>query len=114
MFRSLYAWDLARFYETRKTRSRVCGQCRKIAIFFFTSCQCSDIKDRRNQSRPLFLTSNEETEYISLDEPIETGVLAAYANRSKPTEGPSKEPVKQILGRRIKKENGYAAVRACR
>lgn len=40
---------------------------------------------------------------------METGVLAARTNQSKPTEGPSKEPVKRILRRRIENENGYAA-----
>ena len=54
-------------------------------------------------------SSDEEAEYISLDEPIETGVLAARSNQSKPTQGPSKEPVKRILRRRIEKENSYAA-----
>ena len=53
-------------------------------------------------------SSDEEAEYISLDEPIETGVLTARANQSKPTAGPSKEPVKRILRRRIEKEKDYA------
>lgn len=41
--------------------------------------------------------SDEEAEYIFLDEVIKTKVLTACANQSKPTTGPSKEPVKQIL-----------------
>ena len=53
--------------------------------------------------------SDEETEYISLDESIETGVLATRTNQSKANQGFSKEPVKRILRRRIEKENNYAA-----
>ena len=54
-------------------------------------------------------SSDDEVEYVSLDEPIETGVLAARSNQPKPPQGPSKEPVKRILRRRIEKENDYAA-----
>ena len=64
---------------------------------------------RIGEADPDPYSSDEETEYISLDEPIETGVLAARANQSKSNQGPSKEPVKQILRRRIEKENNYAA-----
>lgn len=52
--------------------------------------------------------SDDEVKYVSLDEPIETGVLAARSNQPKPTPGPSKELVKQILPRRIEKQNNYA------
>ncbi len=58
---------------------------------------------------PDLYSSDEEVQYISLDEPIETGVLAASSNQPKPTQGPSKEPVKQILRRRIENGNNYAA-----
>lgn len=34
-------------------------------------------------------SSDEETKYISLDKPIETGVSAARTNQSRPIEGPS-------------------------
>ena len=54
-------------------------------------------------------SSDDEVEYVSLAEPIETGVLAARSNQPKPNPGPSKEPVKRILRRRIEKENNYAA-----
>ena len=54
-------------------------------------------------------SSDEKTEYISLDEPIKTGVLAARTNQSKANQRRSKEPVKQILHQQIEKENNYAA-----
>ena len=54
-------------------------------------------------------SSDDEVQYVSLDEPMETGVLAARSNQPKPTQEPSKEPVKRILRRRIEKENNYAA-----
>lgn len=56
---------------------------------------------RIGKTNPDPCPSKEEIEYISLDEPIEAGVLAACANRSKPTERPSKKPAKQLLRRRI-------------
>lgn len=63
---------------------------------------------RIDEADPDLYSSDEETEYISLDKPIATGFLAARTNRSKPTEGPSKESVKRILRRRIEKEKEYA------
>ena len=54
-------------------------------------------------------SSDEDVQYISLDESIKTGVLAARSNQPKPTQSLSYEPVKQILRRRIEKENNYAA-----
>ena len=54
-------------------------------------------------------SSDKETKYISFDESIETGVLAACVNQSKSNQRPSKEPVKRILRRRIEKEDNYAA-----
>ena len=53
-------------------------------------------------------TSDDKVEYVSLDEPIETGVLAARSNQPKPPQGLFKEPVKRILRRRIEKKNDYA------
>lgn len=53
-------------------------------------------------------SSDEKVQYVSLDEPIETGVLAARSNQPKLTQGPSNEPVKRILRRSIEKENNYA------
>ncbi len=53
-------------------------------------------------------SSDDEVEYVSLDEPIKTRVLAARSNQPNSTSGPSKEPVKRILRRRIEKENDYA------
>lgn len=54
--------------------------------------------------------SDEEVEYISLDKPMdETRVLAARINKAKLAKEPTKEPVKQILRRRIQKESEYAA-----
>lgn len=38
--------------------------------------------------------SDKEIEYISLDKPIETGVLAAYTNQSKADQRPFKKLVK--------------------
>lgn len=52
---------------------------------------------------------NKKNKYILLDEPIETGVLAACTDQSKAIQGSSKEPVKRILRWRIGKENNYAA-----
>lgn len=63
---------------------------------------------RIGEADPDPYSSDEETEYISLDRSIEMGVLAARTDRSKPIEGPSKEPVKRILRRRIEKEKEYA------
>ena len=56
---------------------------------------------------PYFL--DEKAQYVCLDEPIGTGVLAARSNQPKSTQGFSKEPVKRILRHRIEKENNYAA-----
>lgn len=50
---------------------------------------------------------DEEAKYISLDKPIKTRILTAYANQSKPTTESFKKPVKQILQQRIKKEKDY-------
>ena len=55
-------------------------------------------------------SSDEEIEYVSLDEPIDgIEVLAACTNKSQSAKKSSKEPVKQILRRRIEKEKEYAA-----
>lgn len=53
--------------------------------------------------------SDDEIKYISLDEFIETRVLAARSNQPKPPQSLFKEPVKGILRRRIEKENDYNA-----
>ncbi len=58
--------------------------------------------------------SDDKVEYISLDEAIKTGVLAARSNQPKPPQGPSKEPVKRILRHRIEKENDYTATKNLR
>lgn len=42
-------------------------------------------------------SSDDKVVYISLDELIETEVLTAQSNQSKPSQGCSKEPVKTIL-----------------
>ena len=55
-------------------------------------------------------SSDEEIEYISLDEPIDgIEVLPASINESQSAKKSSKEPVKQILHRCIEKEKEYAA-----
>ncbi len=64
---------------------------------------------RIREADPDPYSSDEEIQYISLDKPIKTGVLAARRNQPKPPQGSSKEPVKRILRRRIEKENNYAA-----
>ena len=51
---------------------------------------------------------DEESEYISLDEPIGTEVLAACNDEPKPTLGLLKEPAKRILRRHIQKKKEYA------
>ncbi len=53
--------------------------------------------------------SDDKVKYVFLDKPIETGVLAARNNQPKFLQGPSKEPVKRILRRRIEKKNDYVA-----
>lgn len=63
---------------------------------------------RIGEADPDPYSSDEETEYISLVKPLETGVSAARTNQSRPIEGPSKEPVKRTLRRRIEKEKEYA------
>ena len=45
-----------------------------------------------------------EGEYISLDTPLTTVVSAARSNQAKPSEFSEKEPIKQILRKRIQKE----------
>lgn len=57
---------------------------------------------------PDFYLLDDKVKYISLDEPIEIGVLAAQSNQPKPPQSLSKEPVKRILYRGIEKENNYA------
>ena len=52
--------------------------------------------------------SNKETEYISTDNPIETGVLAAHINQFKANQRPSKELIKWIFYWQIEKKNNYA------
>ena len=64
---------------------------------------------RIEESDPDPYLSDEKVEYISLDEPIETGVLATRSNQPKPPQSLSKEPVKRILRRHIEKKNDYAA-----
>ncbi len=63
---------------------------------------------RIGEADPDPYSSDEEIQYVSLDEAIETGVLAAQSNQPKPPQGLSKEPVKWILYRRDEKENNYA------
>lgn len=52
-------------------------------------------------------SSDEKAQYVCLDESIGTKVLAAQSNQPKPTQGPSKESIKQILRYCIEKENNY-------
>lgn len=75
------------------------SQCWEVTHLTLTFCWCPFFEGRRDQLGPY--SSDEEAKYISLDEPIETRVLDARTNQSKPTEEPSKEPVKRILRRRI-------------
>lgn len=49
--------------------------------------------------------SNEKVQYVFLDNPIKTWVLAAQKNKLKSALGRLRKLVKQILHRRIKKEN---------
>ena len=60
------------------------------------------------ESDPDSYSSDDKVEYISLDKPIETRVLATRNNQPKPPQGLFKEPVKRILRRYIEKENDYA------
>ncbi|MCJ1349183.1 hypothetical protein MMC31_007419 [Peltigera leucophlebia] len=53
-------------------------------------------------------SDEEEDDYISLDTPLTTIVSAARSNHAKPSEVSEKEPIKQILRKRIQKEKGYA------
>ena len=62
---------------------------------------------RIGDADPDLYSSDEEVQYLSLDELIKTGVLVARSNQPKPTQSPSKEPVKQILRCHIEKENDY-------
>ena len=60
-----------------------------------------------SESNP-YLSDN-KVEYVSLDKPLETGVLATRSNQPKPQQSLSKEPVKRILRRCIEKKMDYAA-----
>ena len=61
-------------------------------------------------------SSDEEIkeEYISLDTPLTTLVSAARSNQAKQSEVSEKEPIKQILRKRIQKEKGYATLKNIR
>ncbi len=62
---------------------------------------------RIGELEPDGCSTDEKSEYISLDEPIRTEVLAAHSDEPRPTAEPSKESVKRILRRRIQKEKKY-------
>ena len=51
--------------------------------------------------------SDDKVEYVSLNEPIENGVLTTQNNQPKLLQSPSKESIKRILRCRIEKENNY-------
>ena len=56
---------------------------------------------------PNFYFLDGKVKYVSLDEFIKTGVLAAWTNQPKPTLGPFKEQFKRILRHNIEKKNNY-------
>lgn len=53
---------------------------------------------------PALYSTDEEGEYISLDSPIKTKVLAACSDEPKPAQKSFKEPVKRTLRQRIQKK----------
>ncbi len=69
---------------------------------------------RIGEANPDPYSSDEDIQYVSLDNLIETGVLAARSNQPKLPQSPSKESVKRILRRRIEKKNNYAAAKNLR
>lgn len=91
----------------RKPRRESVVNAKKLRYLLLPSANVQTL--RIGDADPDLYFSDEEVQYISLDKPIETGVLAAQCNQLKSTSGLSKEPVKRILRRRIEKENNYAA-----
>ena len=66
------------------------------------------------EADPDLYSLDKKIQYISLDEPITTGVLAAWSNQLKLNQGLSKKPVKRILHRSIEKKNNYATLKNLR
>ncbi|MCJ1348653.1 hypothetical protein MMC31_006886, partial [Peltigera leucophlebia] len=53
-------------------------------------------------------SSDDKDEYVSLDAPLDVIVSAARSSQSTGNDVPTKEPIKQILRKRIPKEDSYA------
>lgn len=67
---------------------------------------------RIKELEPNSCSFDEKVEYISLSKPIDRiGILAARINKSQLAKKSSKEPVKQIFHRHIKKEKKYATLK---
>lgn len=52
---------------------------------------------------------DDEDEYLSLDAPLDFTISAARSNQNEGHEALTKEPINQILRKRIQRENNYAA-----
>ena len=99
------AWNV--FMRQKKSGRESVVDAEKLRYLSFPPANVQTL--RIGEADPDPYSSDEEIQYVSPDEPIETRVLAARGNQPNPPQGPSKEPVKRILHCRIEKENNYAA-----
>lgn len=91
----------------REKSGRDCvADTEKLRYLFLPPANMQTLRIGKLESDPCF--TDKKSECISLDEPIETEILAACNDEPKPPVGSSKEPVKRILCRHIQKEKEYA------
>ncbi len=102
MCRTLYTGSLAYLYETKKIRTGICADIKKLR---YSSLLLVNVQTLRiGESDPDPYLSDDEVEYVSLDKPIKTGVLAARSNQPKPSQSPSKEPVRKYYVAALRKK----------
>ncbi len=90
------------FMRQRKSGWKSIVDAKKLCYPSLPPANVQTLRIRELNSDPYLL--DDKVKYVSLDELIEIGVLTARSNQPKPPQGPSKEPFKRILRRRIEKE----------
>lgn len=91
------------FMRQGKSGRELVAYIEKLCYQSLPSANIQTLRIRNADSDPYF--SDDKVEYVSLNESIEIGVLAALSNQPKPNPKNSKKPVKRILYHRIKEEN---------
>lgn len=82
------------------------ANAKKLCYLLLPLANVQTLRIRDADPDPYFL--DDKVEYVFLDKPIKTKVLAAQSNQLKLPQGLSKELIKQISCRHIKKKNDYA------